>query len=60
MGEKISLKELQKDIKARDKYDSERIHSPLKKAINAIQIDTTEMNIDEQVNCMIANVNLKK
>ena len=60
IGETISLKELRRDIKARDKHDSERSHSPLKKAINAIQIDTTEMNIDEQVNCMIKNVNLKK
>ena len=60
IGETISLKELRRDIKARDKHDSERSHSPLKKAINAIQIDTTEMNIEEQVNCMIKNVNLKK
>lgn len=60
IGETISLKELRRDIKARDKHDSERSHSPLKKAINAIQIDTTEMNIDEQVNYMIKNVNLKK
>ena len=60
IGETISLTELQKDIKARDKYDSERSHSPLKKAINAIQVDTTEMTIDEQVNYMIRNVNLKK
>ena len=60
IGETISLKELRRDIKARDKHDSERSHSPLKKAINAIQIDTTEMNIDEQVKYMIKNVNLKK
>ena len=60
IGETISLKELRRDIKARDKHDSERSHSPLKKAINAIEIDTTEMNIDEQVNYMIKNVNLKK
>ena len=60
MGEKISLKKLRHDIKARDKYDSERSHSPLKKAINAIQIDTTKMNINEQVNYMISHVNLKK
>ena len=59
IGEKISLKKLRQDIMVRDKYDSERSHSPLKKAINAIQIDTTKMNINEQVNFMIANVNLK-
>ena len=60
IGEKITLKEIRRDIKARDKYDSERSHSPLKKASNAIEIDTTDMTIDEQVNYMIRNVNLKK
>ena len=60
IGEKITLKEIRRDIKARDKYDSERSHSPLKKAFNAIEIDTTDTTIDEQVNYMIRNVNLKK
>ena len=60
IGEKITLKEIRRDIKARDKYDSERSHSPLKKASNAIEIDTTDTTIDEQVNHMIKNVNLKK
>ena len=60
IGEKITLKEIRRDIKARDKYDSERSHSPLKKASNAIEIDTTDTTIDEQVNHMIRNVNLKK
>ena len=59
LGEKISLKDLQEDIEARDKYDSERSHSPLKKAFDAIEIDTTNMTLDDQLSVMVKNVNLK-
>jgi len=60
IGETIALKDILRDIKARDKYDSERSHSPLKKAFDAIEIDTTEMTVDEQVSYMIKNIKLKK
>ena len=60
IGDRIALKDLQDDIRARDKYDSERSHSPLKKAFDAIEIDTTEMTVDEQVSYMIKNIKLKK
>ena len=60
IGETIAIKDILRDIKARDKYDSERSHSPLKKAFDAIEIDTTEMTVDEQVSFMIKNVKLKK
>ena len=33
IGETIALKDILRDIKVRDKYDSERSHSPLKKAL---------------------------
>jgi cytidylate kinase len=59
-GETIALKDILRDIKARDKYDSERSHSPLKKAFDAIEIDTTEMTVDEQVSYMIKNIKHKK
>ena len=59
LGEKISLKDLQEDIEARDKYDSERSHSPLKKAFDAIEIDTTNMTLRDQLRVMVKNVNLK-
>ena len=58
IGDKIALKDLQDDIRARDRYDSERAHSPLKKAFDAIEIDTTKMTIYEQVRYMIKNVKL--
>ena len=59
LGEEITLKDLQKDIEARDKYDSERSHSPLKKAFDAIEIDTTNMTLRDQLRVMVKNVNLK-
>ena len=59
LGEELALKDLQEDIEARDKYDSERSHSPLKKAFDAIEIDTTNMTLREQLSVMVKNVNLK-
>ena len=59
LGEELTLKDLQKDIEARDKYDSERSHSPLKKAFDAIEIDTTNMTLRDQLRVMVKNVNLK-
>ncbi len=46
------------EIKKRDKHDSERGHSPLRKAFNAIEVDTTNMSINEQVSFMINKVKL--
>ena len=57
--EKKSLVNLMHEIKKRDKFDSERGHSPLRKAFNAIEVDTTNMTIDEQVNFMLSKIKLK-
>lgn len=48
--------EVKDDITRRDEIDSTRQHSPLKKAADAIYIDTTGMTIDEVVNAVIAKV----
>lgn len=45
----ISLKKIKEDLKWRDNTDSTREISPLKMANNAIQIDTTNLTIEEQV-----------
>ena len=58
LGEKRSLNDVMDEIKKRDKYDSERGHSPLRKAFNAIEVDTTNMSINEQVSFMINKVKL--
>jgi cytidylate kinase len=48
------LEEIKKSIARRDKLDSEREHSPLKKAEDAVLIDTTEFSIDEVLEKMIS------
>jgi len=60
IGEEKSIEELEEDIKRRDEYDSSREISPLKKAEDAIVIDTTYLSIDEQVSRIIEIVNIKQ
>ena len=43
-----SIEEIERDIAERDLRDSTRSASPLRKADDAIEVDTTEMTIDEQ------------
>ena len=45
----ISAKTLQRELLLRDSYDSGRTLAPLKKARDAIEIDTTDMTIGEVV-----------
>ncbi|MEL1229018.1 MAG: (d)CMP kinase [Candidatus Neomarinimicrobiota bacterium] len=59
LGEKKSLSELIGEIRRRDDFDSNRGHSPLKKAFDAIEIDTTDLSIDEQVKLMLGVVKQK-
>jgi cytidylate kinase len=52
----ISREAVAADLKNRDTIDSTREHSPLKKADDAIYIDTTKMTIQEVVNSMLAHI----
>jgi len=60
MGELKSVSELIDDIKRRDEFDSSRDHSPLKKAEDAIPIDTSHITIDEQINKIVSLINHNK
>ncbi len=51
--ENLSLEEIKEDITKRDEFDSNRKISPLKRADNAIYIDTSNMTIDEVANKII-------
>ena len=53
MGENRSLQEVMTDLKKRDEKDSTRSHSPLRKADEAIEIDTSMLSIDQQVEKII-------
>lgn len=52
-GEMIGLENIVENLRNRDKIDSTRTESPLVKAAGAIEIDTTHVTIDEQVDEVI-------
>jgi CMP/dCMP kinase len=52
-GIEIEEAELIKEIELRDKKDSTRNASPLKKADDAIELDTSNLTIDQQVNFVV-------
>ena len=56
IGEKKSINSLIEEIHKRDKHDSERNHSPLRKAEDAIEIDTTNFTINGQVDFMVNKI----
>ena len=52
----IRIDELAQEIRSRDQKDSEREISPLKKADDAIVLDTSKMSIEEQVQFILSQV----
>ena len=55
-GEELDLAEVEKELIWRDKNDSTRKISPLKKADDAIEIDTSGMSIEEQTALIIKHL----
>lgn len=55
-GETRSLKEIEDNISSRDKIDSSRNVSPLVKAADAVEIDTSSITIDEEVELILKTV----
>ena len=51
-----TLQEIEQSIQERDYKDSHRQISPLKKAADAVEIDTTEMNIDQVVEAILVQI----
>ena len=52
-GVEMPLDEAVRDLRLRDRTDSRRAISPLRKAADALVIDTTDMTIGEQVNAIV-------
>ncbi len=59
-GANCTLEGIKKDIEQRDYNDSHREFAPLKKASDAIEVDTTDMSIEEVTGYMLDIVNGKK
>ena len=53
MGIESDLRKQEQDISRRDEYDSERQHSPLCTAEDAVVIDTTNLTIEKQVDRIV-------
>ncbi|MEQ9425986.1 MAG: (d)CMP kinase [Cyclobacteriaceae bacterium] len=56
-GHRVSLDQIIDNIKDRDKQDTSREASPLIKAQDAIEIDTTHLTFDEQVDKIVTFAN---
>ncbi|MDP4219580.1 MAG: (d)CMP kinase [Bacteroidota bacterium] len=48
-GTNLPLEELTREIEERDRRDAEREHSPLKKASDAVELDTSKLTFEQQV-----------
>ncbi|MDP6836200.1 MAG: (d)CMP kinase [Candidatus Marinimicrobia bacterium] len=56
LGIHRAIREIVEDLKKRDLKDSRREHSPLTKAEDAIEIDTTTLTIQEQIDTIVGSV----
>ena len=59
LGANKTYDEMVSDLEIRDYKDTNRENSPLRKAVDAVEIDTTELTIDEQVNKIINHIKNK-
>ena len=55
-GVKVDYKETQEELVQRDHHDMYRVHSPLKKADDALLIDSTHRSVEEVVKEMIGTI----
>ena len=59
INEVININEIKKDLIERDKYDSNRKLSPLKKPTDAISINTSHCSFEEQVSQILKHIESK-
>jgi len=58
-GIEIDIEEVKSNIRKRDEIDSGRKVSPLRKAENAIEVDTSTLSVDEEFEILIENIKKK-
>ena len=59
LGQKVTFDDVDADLKNRDTIDSTRAVAPLKKADDAICVDTTDMTIEEVVECVLKEIDCR-
>ena len=55
-GEQVALDDIIENLRKRDHLDSTRVESPLRRAADAVLLDTTHLVIDEQVDFVLERV----
>ena len=55
-GDDVNLASLLDEIRARDERDTQRAVAPLKPAADAIQLDSTELSIEQVMECILSEV----
>jgi len=60
LGQLVTVKDIEADLRNRDTIDSTREFAPLKKAEDAIYIDTTDMSITEVVETLLGYIKTPK
>ncbi|MCC6346119.1 MAG: (d)CMP kinase [Nitrospirales bacterium] len=55
-GIEISMEEALRDVRERDIRDSRRDIAPLRRAEDALYIDTTDMDLDEVISCILSSL----
>ncbi|MCK5457988.1 MAG: (d)CMP kinase [Melioribacteraceae bacterium] len=58
-GVSVSFEEVKENIKKRDRIDSGREASPLRVAENAIEVDTSNLTVDEEFEILVENIKKK-
>lgn len=58
-GDDVSLSSLLDEIRARDERDTQRSVAPLKPAVDAIQLDSTELSIEQVLERILSEVALR-
>ncbi|KAG0378816.1 hypothetical protein BGX24_002720 [Mortierella sp. AD032] len=59
-GEILDVETVQKDLERRDELDRTRTASPLKKADDAVELDTSHLTIDGQVDAIVQEVHRRQ
>ena len=57
--EGVSLSSLLDEIRARDERDTQRAVAPLKPAADAIQLDSTELSIDQVLERIMSEIAIR-
>ncbi|HIE05035.1 MAG TPA: (d)CMP kinase [Candidatus Latescibacteria bacterium] len=55
-GMDVSLEDVERELEERDRKDSAREHSPLRRAPDALLVDTTNLSVEEQVERIVRMV----